>query len=128
MYIQPELYSVQVADEGSSSSPPDQFGPERIHIAHAHLIKMAKHPTLTLNVNNFNLHMFSKISFQKIYFLTSKMERIIKWPNFESLNGAADSQFLQRFVCALQQNFPTDLFTEGSCMLTKIDFLPSLAI
>ena len=93
---------------------------ENIYIVHA-LIKSAKHPTLTLDVNNFNLDLM-------FYFWTFKMERITKMKdntiqhNFESLNGAVDSQFLQRFVCALQQKLLTDLLsTEGSCMLTKID-------
>ena len=36
------------------------------------------------------------------------------------------TQFLWRFVCGLQQNLLTDLSTEGSCMLTKIDLFKKL--
>ena len=43
-----------------------------------------------------------------------------------SLSMGLLTQFLQRFVCGLQQNLLTDLSTEGSCMLTKIDLFKKL--
>ena len=62
--------------------------------------------------------------FSKTYIWTFKMQ--INNGLISSLSMGLLTQFLRRFVCGLQQNLLTDLSTEGSCMLTKIDLFKKL--